>query len=168
MVLCSTAHDLKLNASDPFANTPWLLWGHQHLIGHLCTDSSLPPPSISHHPYQLPFPSHLPQNHHPPNFFTFLPAPFLFGSGTRESQPWLHNRIFWGIFFFFFFNSSQCPYPTHTNYIRDSGAGAHAHIISQSSFYVAKVENHLQSSSSKPCPGASSPFIFRKAIKEFS
>ena len=102
MVLCSTAHDLKLNASDPFANTPWLLWGHQHLIGHLCTDSSLPPPSISHHPYQLPFPSHLPQNHHPPNFFTFLPAPFLFGSGTRESQPWLHDRIFWGIFFFFF------------------------------------------------------------------
>ena len=73
-----------------------------------------------------------------------------------------------GEFFFFFFNSSQCPYPTHTNYIRDSGAGAHAHIISQSSFYVAKVENHLQSSSSKPCPGASSPFIFRKAIKEFS
>ena len=26
MLLCSTAHNLKLNASDPFANSPWPLW----------------------------------------------------------------------------------------------------------------------------------------------
>lgn len=72
MLLCSTAHNLKLNASDPFANSPWLLWGHQHLIGHLCTDSSLPPPSIST-PLSFSSPTKPPS----PQFFHCSPCPLL-------------------------------------------------------------------------------------------
>lgn len=143
----------------PLLTVPGSSGHHQHFID-LCTDSSLPPPSLST-PLSLSSPTKPPA----PQFLHCSPCPFLFGSGTRDSQPLLHNKISRGVVVFLNSNVQTLP---HTNYIRGSGTGAHAHIISQSSFYVAKVENHLWSSSSKPCPGVSSPFILRKAINVFS